>query len=285
MNDALTVYVDDSGTDTRTKIAAAAFCVSSADRWLSFADKWKKIATQAGFELRDWHMTEFAACRSNNICPQCRNGKTSAKEHPWQKWTEKKRENILNRLAKTLVEHVECAWGIAHTKEDYEKYVRDSPARALANEPVGDEHFTFAVQQCGGKLSEWRAAEGRQEQALEFVFDTSSKRQKQEIAKVFFAAANERSKYEDGVEQWFDDISVTYKSRKSVPQLLSADMLAWTIATLRAREVFRVGRFVEVFQLAKVFTGAKANHIRIGYTNQEPFTDWERRILGGATQQ
>jgi hypothetical protein len=285
MSDALTVYVDDSGTDGKSRIAAAAFCVSTVDKWLHFEDAWRKIADRAGFELKHWHMTEFAACRPGHLCQQCKHGETSAAEHPWQKWTKQKRENVLKRMAKALVETVEFGLGIAHTKEDYEKYVRDSPARALANEPVGDEHFTFAVQQCGGKLAIWRAAENRQSAPLKFVFDTSSKKQKREIAHVFLAAANERSKYDGGIEQWFDDVGVAYKSRKSVPQLLSADMLAWTIATIRSREIFRSGRFVEMFQLGYVFTGEKARHINIGYTAEEPFIEWEKRILGSAVDE
>src|ERR1700730_9011596 len=279
MSNALIVYVDDSGTDGKSRIAAAAFCVSTADKWAAFENAWRKIVDRAGFELKDWHMTEFAACRPNNFCNQCKSGEKTAKEHPWQKWPEGKRENVLRRMAKALVKHVECGWGIAHTKEDYEKYVRDSPSRVLANEPVGDEHFTFAVQQCGGRLAEWRGAMNKQDVPLRFVFDNSSKKQKREIAEVFLAEAKAKTKYQGGIEQWFESVGITYESRKSVPQLLSADMLAWTIATMRSRHVFRRGRFVEMFQLGNVFTGEKASHINIGYTSQEPFIEWERRIL------
>jgi hypothetical protein len=279
MSGPLTIYVDDSGTDGKAKIAAAAFCVSTDDRWLAFENTWRKIADRAGFDLKDWHMTEFAACRLHSPCQQCRHGQSSVKEHPWQKWTAQKRENVLRRMAKALVQNIECSWGIAHTKEDYEKYVRDSPARALANEPVGDEHFTFAVQQCGGKLAEWRAAEGKQNVRLNFIFDSSSKKQKREIAEVFLAAAKARSQYEGGIEQWFDNVGVAYESRRSVPQLLSADMIAWTIATIRAREMFRIGRVVEMFQLGYVFTRPDATHIHIGYTDGQTFVDWEKRAL------
>lgn len=283
MADTQTVYVDDSGTDPKSRIAAAAFCVSTVDRWLEFADRWKKIADRAGFELEHWHMTEFAACRPGNLCQQCRHGKTSAVEHPWQKWPEKKRENVLNRLARALVKHAECSYGIAHTKEDYDEHVRNSPARAIANEPVGDEHFTFAVQQCGGKLAEWRAANGRNN-PLKFVFDLATKKERYEIAKVFFAAVNERSKYQGGIEQWFEPEpkDIAFESRKSTVQLLAADMVAWTIATIRAREVFLKGRFVEAYQLAKIFTGTE--HIKIGYTNKQTLAKWETDTLDGARE-
>src|SRR5262245_33403964 len=150
------VYVDDSGTDGKSQVAAAAFCVSSAEKWLEFDQSWRKIANGAGFELKHFHMTEFAACR-RNLCSQCRNGKTTAEEHPWQKWSDDKRENVLNRMAKSLVKHVEYGVGHAYTKTDYDKHVRNSPARRVANEPIGDEYFTFAVQRGGGSFAEWRA--------------------------------------------------------------------------------------------------------------------------------
>jgi hypothetical protein len=149
MSDAQTVYVDDSGTDGKSKVAAAAFCVSTVERWLEFENSWRKIADHAGFELKNFHMTEFAACRRDKLCQQCRSGETTVSEHPWQKWTEKKRENVLNRMAKMLVKHVEYGVGQAYTKADYDTHVRTSPARTVANEPIGDEYFTFAVQRCG----------------------------------------------------------------------------------------------------------------------------------------
>jgi hypothetical protein len=205
------------------------------------------------------------------------------KEHPWQRWTDQKRENVLRRMAKSLVENVECAWGLAHTKEDYQTYIRDSPARAIVNEPIGDEHVTFAVQQCGSKLAAWRAAESKQDVPLNFVFDNSSPKQRREIAEVFLGAATNRKKYEGGIEQWFDRAGVKFESRKRVPQLLAADMIAWTVATIRAREMFRQGRIQEVFQLGYVFTGDKAKHVRIGYTDRNVFVDWEKKVLDSST--
>lgn len=277
MVDAQTVYLDDSGTDPKSRIASAGMCIATVDRWLDFADRWKKIADNVGFDLKHWHMTEFAACRPTNFCQQCQKGKLTAVEHPWRKWSDKKREMVLKRMAKALITTVEYGLGIAHTKEDYEKYVRDSPARALAGEPVGDEHFTFAVQQCGGKLAEWRAAQAITS-PLKFVFDLSSTKQRDEIANVFFAAV--RDKYRDSIEQWFDGTGVAFESRKNTPQLLAADMIAWTVATIRSRQMFRRGRFVEVKQLGMLFTGT--NNINLGYTAVEPFIKWEKDILDAA---
>jgi hypothetical protein len=284
MADAHTVYVDDSGTDPKSRIVTAAFCVSTVDKWLEFEEKWKKIAKHARFDLKHFHMTEFAACRRNHLCQQCRAGKTSAKEHPWQNWTDEKRKNVLRRMAKSVVKYAECGFGIGHTKKDYEDHVSKSPARAIANEPLGDEPFTFAIQRCGGALAEWRSKRSIHT-PLKFVFDLASEKQRYEIAKVFFAAAKDRTKYQDGIEQWFDPdpSGISFESRKSVIPLLSADMIAWTAATLRARELFRSGRVVEVFQLADIFVAS--DHIKIGFVEKETLAQWEKDALQGTSEQ
>jgi hypothetical protein len=281
MSETRIVYVDDSGTDGKSRIAAAAFCVSTEARWGEFEQKWQKIANHAGFRLDQFHITEFAACRRDNLCQQCRNGKTTSADHPWGNWPRDKRENVLNRMAKALVKSVECGWGLAYTKEDYDAHVRTSPARAVTNKPIGDEYLTFSVQQCGGKFAQWRAACGRND-PLKFVFDSASKKERSEIEKVFFGAAADRSKNENGIEQWFEPEvnSVSYENRRTTRPLLAADMLAWTIATIRAREITMRGRFVEVFQLAKIFVGTE--HIKIGYTSKETLAQWEKDTLNKA---
>lgn len=128
IDDAHVVYVDDSGTDPKSRIVTAAFCVSTVEKWQEFAARWGKIGERAGFEY--FHMTEFAARRRNQWCPQCRSGKTTALHHPWRDWSHMKRENVLNRLAKTVVKYVECGFGMAHTKQGYDDHVRNSPSEA-----------------------------------------------------------------------------------------------------------------------------------------------------------
>jgi hypothetical protein len=277
MADAHIVYVDDSGTDSKSRVATAAFCVSTPEKWLDFERKWRNISINAGF--KHFHMTEFAACKYEKPCPQCIKGETTLEDHPWRRWTTKKRKNVLNRLAGAIVEFVEYGVGIAHTKQDYEEHVRTSHARLYTAEPIGEQHFTFAVQRCGGELAKWRAST-KVDSPLKFVFDLSSKKQRDEIAKIFFGAANSKPQYQDGLEQWFLPAEVSYESRKSVVQLLAADMLAWVTATVRARELFRRGETLEMFQIANIF--ADTTHIRMGYTPKETLAKWEKDILNGA---
>jgi hypothetical protein len=282
MVDALTVYVDDSGSNSTSSVAAAAFCVSTVERWQELLEKWRKIATDAGFELKDFHMTEIAACRRDSLCWQCRAGKTSALEHPWQKWSDNKRKSVLTRMAKAIVKYVEFGIGHAYTKADYDEHVRNSPARLIANEPIADEYFTFAIQRCGGSLAEWRSAKSRIV-PLKFVFDTASKREKRDVANVFFGAANDKTQHENGIEQWFDvETGVSYESRKQTYQLLTADMLAWTIATIRSRQIFLRGRFVEANWIGRVFAGTR--NIKMGYMAKDTLAQWEKDKLDEAAK-
>lgn len=184
-------------------------------------------------------------------------------------------------MAKAVVKYVE--WGVGHsyTKADFDEHVRNSPARAAMNEPVAEEYVTFAIQRCGGSFAEWRAAHSRNDR-LKFVFDNSSTRERRDIAKAFFAAANDRSQHENGIEQWFDPLDVSYESRRVTHQLLSADMIAWTIARVRALHLFgrRGSRFVEAFWLAKVFVST--DRIKIGYLSKDTLAQWEKDKLSDA---
>lgn len=281
MADAQTVYIDDSGTDTKSRIVTAAFCVSTVAKWQQFERRWRKISINAGFE--HFHMTEFAACKREKPCKQCIKGETTLKQHPWRRWTAKKRKNVLRQLAEAVIEFVEYGVGLAYTKQDYDEHIRTSVARLYMTEPVADQYFTFAVQRCGGELAKWRAVK-RIDTPLKFVFDLTPKKERDEIAKVFFGAASGVPRFNgDGVEQWFIPESVSYESRKNVVQLLAADMLAWVTATIRAREVFRSGETLEMFQLAELFV--QTEHIRMGHTPKQSLAQWERDILSEAQKQ
>jgi len=272
MIDAHTVYVDDSGTDPKSRIATAAFCVSTVEKWKAFERRWKTISTNAGF--KHFHMTEFAACRQEKPCKQCEAGKTTLEDHPWRRWTPKKRKNILQNLARAVVEHVESGFSIAHTKEDYDEAIRTFRASAIP----AKEHFTYAVQRCGGELARWRAEKALTDVPLKFVFDLASDKERDEIARIFFGAASGQPQFKDGIEQWFTPVGVSYESRKSVVQLLSADMLAWVTATIRARSLFLTGEVTEMFQVANIFVDTQ---IRMGAVTKESVMQWGKENSNG----
>jgi len=275
MVEAQTVYVDDSGTDPKSRIVAAAFCVSTVEKWLAFERRWRNISVNAGFQ--HFHMTEFAACKEGKPCKQCFSGEKTLEDHPWRRWTAKKRKNVLRKLAETVVEFVEFGVGLAYTKADFDEHIRTSEVRLYSNEPVADEYFTYAVQRCGGELARWRAQQTTVNPPLKFVFDLTPKKGRDDIAKVFFGGVSGKPQYADGMEQWFIPESVSYESRKNVVQLLSADMLAWVTATIRSREAFLRGETLEMFQVAEIFVDTP--NIRMGHTPKESFARFEKDML------
>jgi len=280
--EASTVYVDDSGTHKGAKIVTAAFCLSTADRWLAFEDKWHALEDKYSF--KHFHMTEFASCRKNGWCRDCLKGKKTEADHPWREWPKSKRKNVLTQLARTIEKFVECGFGIAILKKDYDDHVLNSPARQLAGEPLGDHYFTQAVQVCGGELSKWRAEHCRVE-PLKFVFDLSPEYQREEIASVFFGAATNRPEVQDGIEQWFKPAGVTYESRKNVVQLLSADMLAWVTASVRAYDLFFSNNprplMEEISIPAKIFVDSR--NLGMGFIAKKTFQQWEISVLAAGT--
>ena len=275
VTEAQTVYVDDSGSDSKSRIITAAFCVSTVEKWQRFERRWRNISVNAGF--KHFHMTEFAACKQEKPCHQCVRGETALEQHPWRRWTPKKRRNVLRQLAETIVEFVDYGAGLAYTKQDFDEHIRTSEVQLYTNEPVAQEYFTYAVQRCGGELAKWRAQQSTVNPPLNFVFDLTPKKGRDDIAKVFFGGVSGKPQYLDGIEQWFIPESVSYESRKDVIQLLSADMLAWVTATIRAREVFGRGETLEMFQIADIFVDT--NNIRMGHTPKESFERWERDFL------
>ena len=139
--------------------------------------------------------------------------------------------------SKLSVKYTQQGFGIAFTREGIKKYVLDSNSalRTLAPDQFGDEHFTFAA------TAFWRrtcamAGETNSFPPIKFVFDLCTERQKLEIAKAFIKANQAKPQFVDGIEQWLDVDAdgISFASRKDTVQLLSADMLAWVTAKIRA---------------------------------------------------
>jgi hypothetical protein len=277
-----TVFVDDSGTDPVARIVVAAYCVSSVKNWKAFEREWWKIARESGF--KHFHMTEFAGCKMGSWCRDCNKGKTDASDHPWREWTHEKRERVLKRLARTISRYAQHGAGIAITKEDYERTVLRSDLAQLAPEAAGRRHFTFAMQTCGGHLSKWRA-EKKITNPLKFVFDLSDEKQKDENVRHFFATNDGKPQIEDGVERWFVPAGISYESRKTMVQLLSADMLAWVSAKIRAAQVFKGRLHPDAFTIAEIFL--EGQKLGMGSVAGENLEEWARgeialRTAGGS---
>jgi len=248
----------------------AAYCVSSGKRWKEFEREWWKIAKDSGF--KHFHMTEFASCRMDAWCRDCKKGKTDALDHPWRGWPNEKRQRVLKRLARTISRYAQHGAGIAIAKGDYENVVLKSDLLQLAPEAAGRRHFTFAMQTCGGHLAKWRA-EKKITNPMKFVFDLSDKEQKDENVRYFFGAKDHpKPQIKDGLEQWFIPIAIAYESRKTTVQLLSADMLAWVSAKIHAAQLFKVRLHPDAFTVASIFL--EGEKLGMGNVGQGDLKEW-----------
>ena len=135
--------MDDSGTTPQARIVVAALCVSRVNKWKQFEAAW--IAAEKHFGFTGFHMTEFAGCRRDAWCRDCKNGETDARNHPWREWSSTKRKTVLTELLRIICKCTEQGFGIAFTKEEIDKHVKDPKRQELARDQFGDEHYTFAA--------------------------------------------------------------------------------------------------------------------------------------------
>jgi hypothetical protein len=228
-----TVYMDGSGTNNQARIISGAYCVSYVRDWKSFEHRWNMVGEIAGFKY--FHMTEFAGCRPEEWCRDCKKGKKTAIDHPWRAWTQAKRDVVLGQLAQLINTYSLSGLGISIAKKDYDDLVLNSELKELAEDALGYLHYTYTVQLCGGHLEKWRARR-KITKPMKYVFDTTDDRfQRNEIAALFIAAATKR----DARRRFgFTPTGYAFASRKDVVQLLSADMLAYVAAKKRASDEF-----------------------------------------------
>ena len=189
-----TGYMDDSGTDpsARTRILVASLCISPMSKWRKFEAAW--IAAEQEFGFKEFHMTEFASCKNDSWCRECRSGKTNATNHPWREWSNTKRYTVLGELLRIACKYTEQAWGNAFTKADLDKYVKDPRLRGLAPDLFGEEHYTFAATTVSGELAKYRAKR-REFPPIKFVFDGEHKL---ELAKAFLPEYQVKPRFIDG---------------------------------------------------------------------------------------
>jgi hypothetical protein len=267
-----TVYADDSGTNNHARIVSGACCVASVNDWKKFERAWLAIGKEAGFKY--FHMTEFAGCRPDKWCRDCRNGKQTVENHPWRVWSKQKRKKVLKKLAETVSRYATYGFGVALTKKDYETLVLDAPLGEMVEDVVAqDRHYTFTIQICAGALAKWRDRE-RIHKPMKYVFDvTDDLAQRHQIGQLFAHSVS-------GIGAPINDGMVpdgyAFESRKNLVQLLSADMLAWFAAKRRAHDVFNVPLSVEA-QIIKRVVAESDKRLFIGKLTTDNFQDFAKR--------
>jgi hypothetical protein len=263
----LTVYVDDSGTHNEARVAAAACCVSSVSEWGTFNRKWREVECREAF--RHFHMSAFAACRRDEWCRDCRDGKTSEEEHPWRSWSSNKRERVITKLVNIVYKYIQVGFGWAIIKEDYNDLVAP-PLRDKTGEP-----YTYAFACCGGQIKKWRDYR-KITQPMEYVFDLIPHKEKETQIATLFVRSLEYDP-EAATKYGFTQTGYSFKNKKLVLPLLAADMLAWaTVQELLHTSEIRLLESHESRIVCRMFEAAGDAHRKtfMGYQTREQLKEW-----------
>lgn len=213
------LYCDDSGTDQNSQWAIAASVIAPVHQWEKFCEEWREIAGDEGFTV--FHMSDFVARRPPFDTPA---------------WHDpQKRDRVMRKLIGTIRCRTTCAFVSALEKSAYDTTV---PADLKANRHMGNNHYTFAVRMCMGRVIRWRYKFGRTDVPLQYVFDRVSKG-KGEIDAVFNRALSESA------EGSLRDMGLTpagwsFQDKAQFVPLQAADILAWeALHFMRKASVYR----------------------------------------------
>ena len=158
------LYCDDSGTHFQSDIAIAACYVATVDQWKEFNRNWEEANQAEHFGV--FHMADFVARKEQFASPE------------WQ--DDEKRHRTLCRPINIIVTRARYGFYSVLEKKAYDEEV---PQDLKNKRHLGDNHYTFAIWMCLGKVLKWRRKYSHQE-PIEFVFDQMSKG-KGEINNVF----------------------------------------------------------------------------------------------------
>lgn len=198
----LEAYFDDSGTDGRSPIAAAACYVSSAEQWTHFTRNWNEVAIAEGFT--DFHMAEFVA-------------KPEANHEPFCHWGNDKKDRVYRKLSSIINVRIQKGFAIA-----IPKHVFDESTFAEFAQGFAADHYTFAVKTILGFLEAWRDQRNI-DTPIQYVFDQGSSGQWQ-IEELWTKYRN----YEGASRRFgIHPSGFMFQDRKVFKPLQAADILAW----------------------------------------------------------
>jgi hypothetical protein len=202
-----TVYVDDSGSsDPKQPVAVAGALIIPAKQILALDKDWDSFKEKHGFG--DLHAAECAALNQ--------------KSYPG--WTSEKVQKVFDRARKIMKKRSSKAFSFTIHKEDFDA---EAPKEWL--QVGGENYYTWAFRTLLAQMMRWHG-ERRIAVPFEFVFDNAEGRDKDEIQMLM---AQFESVYPGRFESHY-----SFRSRRLVPALQCADLLAWSCYAM-SRQKFR----------------------------------------------
>jgi hypothetical protein len=201
MSALFTNYIDDSGTAPDQRVAIAAGLIVPAARIIALEREWDALKAKEGFT--DFHASVFSAWFKNQ-------------KSEFANWDASKHDRVLRRVRQITKKYGVKTFTIAVKKDDYDEVV---PAELKHR--WGQNHYAWAIRQFVAYVNDWQRHVGTG--PLEYIFDYMKPNDpcRKEIENVMDQA-------EDMTGNTGHFEAVSFRSRKTIPGLQCADLLAWT---------------------------------------------------------
>jgi Protein of unknown function (DUF3800) len=197
------MYIDDSGTSPKNRVAVAAGWISPLRKWKRFEKYWERFKEEQGFDC--FHMAE---CVYGNDKSEFRD------------WNYAKKVRVIRRLRDLTKSYADKGIAISVAKQDYDEVITGNLRKW-----TGEFHYTWAMRCLMGKIDHWRR-EQRVTEPMEYIIDwiEPGDIRRKEIELVFTQAENDpnaMSRY--GAYPG----CYSFRKRCDVLPLQATDMLAW----------------------------------------------------------
>jgi hypothetical protein len=140
----LTAYIDESGTDEKSKTVVIAAAVARNSSWLKLESAWKAILKKHG--VKAFHAKEFYHSRGE-----------------FKEWTQEMKERMASKLTQAIVSEVSWFFGSGVPQEDFIKVKREFSDRRA-------KPYQFLLEICLTFLMIW-LRKHKNTQAMEIVIE------------------------------------------------------------------------------------------------------------------
>jgi len=154
----LSVYFDESGTDSGNSSLIVAGFGATIEQWDRFSDEW--LQAQADFRAPCFHAKEFDDARRGF--------------GPYADWSKAKRDEYLNRLLGIIIRRTFMSFGTILEKDAYDAVIAPHPARRK----YFYAPYAFAAFNCIFETCDWRN-EYHAGKVITFFFDKGHKNEGQ----------------------------------------------------------------------------------------------------------
>lgn len=199
-----TIYVDDSGTDPKQKVAIAAALIVPAKQIERIQAIWDSFRNKYGFDYL--HAAEIA---------------TPRRKGQYERWSDAQVDSALSRARRITMQYASAAYAFAVKKSDFD---RNTPQQWRTE--GGQNHFTWAFRTLLDNLIRWRI-QRKVNAPFEWIFDNADGRDRDEIEMLMAQFEYLHPGHFDG--------HYSFRCKANVPCLQASDLLAWsTYSVVRA---------------------------------------------------